>query len=411
MAPIITQIFRDNWEKAQAESDNWQLKRPAVIKNVEKIIKCRTLWLGIQSFACENKKCDHVMFVPNTCKSRFCPACGFKATLNWQGAFMHRVIPSPYQHLVFSVPRLLTELYLHNRREIVKLMYRAASKSILEFCKEREGYLPGIVGVFQSFGKYLNLHPHFHLIRTAGGILLSDGKTWIDSSYLPEEAIKARFKAKILKGLRGLHRHGKLKGPLGHLSYREFNRRLNAIYEKSWWIWIGQADENNELIPYFYISRYLFRAPISSRRIVGYAKGKLVKWLPQCRYHLSSSQAFFDTPARFIEKLVQHIPDEYDHQIFYSGLYAPAYRKTFYRAAKEHFEKIRQEKGELEPLAEHKAMKWAQLLEMASGRNPLKCSKCGARMRFVRLIFFPEKQIGLFEVRNYQLVVPAPDTS
>lgn len=409
MAPIITRIFRDNWDKALAESKSPQLKRAAVLKNVEKVIKCRTLWLGIQSFACENRKCGQVMFAPNTCKSRFCPSCGFKATLNWQGKFLRRVIPSQYQHLVFSVPRLVTELYAYNRREIIKLMYRAASKSVLEFCKEREGYLPGIVGVFQSFGKYLNVHPHFHLIRTAGGILLADGKTWIDSSYLPERAIKARFKTKILKGLRGLHRHGKIRGPFGRLSYKEFSRRLNLIWEKQWWIWIGQADETADLIPYFYISRYLFRAPISSRRIISYARGKSVKWLPQCKYQLSPSQAFIDTPTSFIEKLVQHIPDEYDHQIFYSGLYAPAYRQTYYRAAKEHFKAAGEELVDLP--GEHEPLKWPKILEMSTGKNPLKCPKCGARMKFVRLIFFKEKEIGLFEVKNYQLVVMSPDTS
>ena len=269
MASVLTEIFRDNWDKARAESDSWQLKRPVVIKNVEKVIKCRTLWLGVKAFQCENKKCKHAIFVPHSCKSRLCPSCGFKATLNWQGKFMHRVIPSEYQHLVFSVPVLVKELFKGNRRAITNLMFRAASKSILEFCRERENYLPGVVGVFQSFGKSLNLHPHFHVIRTAGGISLLDGKTWFDSSYLPEKAIKARFKAKILKGLRGLHRHGKLKGYFGKLSYGEFNRRLNLIHEKSWWIWIGNVDESFNLIPYFYITRGVMKKSGNEANVLG----------------------------------------------------------------------------------------------------------------------------------------------
>jgi len=408
MVPIITKIFRENWDKALAESNSPQLKRAAVQKNAEKIIMCRTLWLGVKEFRCENKKCGHVMFVPNTCKSRFCPACGFKATLNWQGAFLRRVIPSEYQHLVFSAPTLIREIFLDNRRAIVKLLFHAASRSILEFCKKREGYLPGIVGVFQSFGKSLNLHPHFHLIRTAGGILLEDGKTWLDSSYLPEESIKARFKAKVLKGLRGLHRAGKLKGPFGKLSYAEFNKRLNRIHESHWWIWIGQADESYNLIPYFYITRYLFRAPITSRRIVDYSRGRYVKWLPQSRYELSKTQAFVDTPTRFIERLALHMPDDYDHLIFYSGLYAPAYRQTYYKAAKEHFA----DKGEaLEFPEEYEPLKWEQMMEMSTGEKPLECPKCGSKMRFVRFLFFFQRDIARFELKNHQLVEKKIDSS
>lgn len=299
-------------------------------------------------------------------------------------------------------------MFLDNRRVIVKLIFHAASRSILEFCKKREDYLPGIVGVFQSFGKSLNLHPHFHLIRTAGGILLEDGKTWVESSYLPEESIKARFKAKILKGLRGLHRTGKLKGSFGELSYKEFNKQLNRIHASHWWIWIGQADESHNIIPYFYITRYLFRAPITSKRIVDYSKGKYVKWLPQSRYALSKNQAFVDTPTRFIERLALHMPDEYDHLIFYSGLYAPAYRHTYYKAAKEHFA----DKGEgLEFPEEYEPLKWEQMMRMSTGHNPLTCPKCGARMRFARFLFFFQRDIARFELINHQLVEKKIDSS
>lgn len=409
MAPIITRILRDGWETAKEESDSWELKRPSVISNIERTIKCRTLWLGIKEFRCENNKCNYKIFVPNTCKSRICSSCGFKATLNWQGAFMHRVIPSEYQHLVFSCPPLLTELFKYDRRAVINLMYRAASKSILEFCRNREGYLPGLTGVFQSFGKSLNLHPHFHIIRTSGGIQLDDGKTWISSSYLPEESIKARYKAKILKGLRGLHRKGKLKGYYGKMNYKDFNKRLDRIHQTHWWVWIGHADDYQDLIPYFYITRYLSRAPISSRRIVDYAKGRYVKWLPQCKHKLHKTQAFVDTPTAFIEKLAVHIPDRCDHLIFYSGLYAPAYRKTYYKEAKEHFKK--QGIDPVEGLKEHIPMDWAKLKEMVSGVNPLTCPCCGGKMVFVDIFFFKKEDIDLLELKDYRLVVRGHDTS
>ena len=151
--------------------------------------------------------------------------------------------------------------------------------------------------------------------------------------------LKARFKAKVLKALRGLFRAGKIKGPLGKLSYSDFNKKLNTIHETNWFVWIGNTEEAGNLIPYFYISRYLFRTCISSKRIVGYAKGLFVKWLPQSKYKLSKTHAFKDSTTSFVEKLIVHFPDEYVHNIRYSGLYAPKYKKTYYQAAQEYFKK------------------------------------------------------------------------
>lgn len=410
MASVLVKIFRDNWQEVLATSHSWHVKRTAVQKNIERMLLCKTLWLGLKGFFCENKDCDFKLFVPNTCKSRCCPPCGFKASLNWQGAFLHRVIPSDYQQIVVALPALFRDLALVNRRVVSKLMFRTIKEAILEFCRERENYLPAIVGVFQTFNKCLGPHLHFHIIRTAGGISLADGKTWIDSSYLDEAFLKKRWKAKMMAGLRRLHKEGKLQGYWADLSKEEFNSTLSSIYEQAWYVWLEKADnkKQNSLIPYFYITRYLSRMPISSKRIVSYNKTtKIVKWLPQSNKPIPDYQAFTSTAREFIEKLIVHFPDRYDHLIFYAGLYAPAYRKTYYQAAQKHFEKKRKKEGGLEKLKKHVPMLWAQLKEIASGINPLQCPKCGSRLRFGRLFFFTKEEIELILYRNYQ-IIPKP---
>lgn len=408
MASVLVEIFRDNWEEALATSDSPQLKRPSVKQNVEKTLICRTLWLGVKGFQCENEKCNYMIFVPNTCKTRCCPPCGFKASVNWQGAFLHRVIPSDYQHIVNGLPGKLRPLALDNRRVISKLMFRSFNKTIQEFCEEKENYLPGIVGVFQTFDKSLGLHFHFHFIKTAGGISLADGKTWIKSTYIDETFVKQRWKAKMMAGLRGLHKEGKLRGYYGRLSKEAFNRFLNSVYEQSWYVWIDKAEKGDALIPYFYITRYLKRMPISSKRIVCYSKAaKIVKWLPQSKKPLPKSMAYTNTAVEFIEKLAVHIPDRYDHHIFYSGLYAPAYRKSYYKAAMKYWNKLNRKAGMLERLKKFAPILWAKMKEMASGINPLKCPKCGSKLRFRRLIFFRKEEIELLFYSNYQ-ILPKP---
>ncbi|MBI5701881.1 transposase zinc-binding domain-containing protein [Candidatus Saganbacteria bacterium] len=80
MAITLKEIFRNEWDSFVRESGSREAKRPAVRKNVWKLINCRTLKMGIQTYACED--CGHARFVANTCKSRFCPSCGYKANLN-----------------------------------------------------------------------------------------------------------------------------------------------------------------------------------------------------------------------------------------------------------------------------------------------------------------------------------------
>jgi hypothetical protein len=105
------------------------------------------------------------------------------------------------------------------------------------------------------------------------------------------------------------------------------------------------------------------------------------------------------------------MPDEYDHLIYYSGLYAPAYRQTYYKAAKEYFEKVREKEGGLEPLAEYESLKWEQMLEMSTGEKPLECPKCGSKMKYRRFLFFFQKEIERFELMKYQIVEKKIDSS
>jgi len=50
MSSVIVDIFGDNFEEALATSDSWQVHRPSVKKNVEKMLMCRTLQLGVKGF-------------------------------------------------------------------------------------------------------------------------------------------------------------------------------------------------------------------------------------------------------------------------------------------------------------------------------------------------------------------------
>jgi hypothetical protein len=52
----------------------------AVRDNLDKLTKCHTMALGAGIYASDSE----VKMICYTCKSRFCPGCGNRATLTWQ---------------------------------------------------------------------------------------------------------------------------------------------------------------------------------------------------------------------------------------------------------------------------------------------------------------------------------------
>lgn len=104
----------------------------------------------------------------------------------------------------------------------------------------------------------------------------------------------------------------------------------------------------------------------------------------------------------FIESLIVHIPNHYDHLVYYSGLFAPTQKKRLYAKAMGHFKK---------EIKEVKQFTWRKLKKLNWSDDPLKCPKCGSEMKFVRLIHFRKEETVLYEIREYQLVVKELDSS
>lgn len=396
MVITLKEIFTNEWDRFVINSDSNELKRPAVKRNVWKLINCKTLKMGIQAYSCE--KGDHVMFVANTCKSRFCPSCGYKANLNWLNGLLNRLIPCTYQHLVFSLPLELRGVFKCNRRVISTSMYRAISRSIQQF-NRRSNIIGGEFGVLHTFGSERKFHPHFHIMRTRGGINLETEK-WEDSSYIPEKYLKSAWKSKFLSQLRKAY----AKGDLWFWgSGKEFYLLLNKLYEKNWHVYV-RSEPVDDCLSISYIGRYVKRAPFSQRLIADYKKGKHVKlqWKTAKGKKLSSWQAYPVPVFEFMESLIVHIPNRYDHLVYYSGLFSPAQKKRLYSKAMQHFEK---------QIKEAKVFTWRRLKKFNWKSDPLKCPKCGGEMKFVRMIRFQKAETVLFEIENYQMVVKGLDTS
>ena len=75
--------------------------RPVVYEEVEKFISYSSKENEHSVYECD--KCGNYMFVPFTCKSRFCPSCGVNACLKVANQMPSRCLDVKHRHITFSI--------------------------------------------------------------------------------------------------------------------------------------------------------------------------------------------------------------------------------------------------------------------------------------------------------------------
>ena len=403
MAVKLKTILEHEWEEFKQTSDSDELKRPAVHDNIRKILQCKTMWIGLQVYQCEDHQ-EEVRLVPCTCKSRFCPSCGYKANLIWLNQLLQRALPCDHQHLVFTLAFELRELAKSNRRAIFNLMSRTLWATIRQFINKHRtlAYQSGGVCILHTFGKGLKWHVHFHLMITAGGLR---GSCWIENSYLDENYLKRAWKAKMLAGLRKLYRSGQLTNAVGRHPGQSFEQMLSDIYDRNWYIWIDEV-RGDGTFAFTYLGRYCKRACIAQKGIVKYRPGKEIAWKERTKIPTPDHCAYRATPKNFLDLLTTHIPNRYDHQVHYFGLYSSRQKNTLYTKAL----KVLARKSRVKKLKEKLKLTWQKLMKWVYDFNPLACPICGKEMKRVCILFFNPRRSAdrdlllNYEIRNYQLV-------
>ncbi len=73
---ILQKIFKEHYEEIKYILH----PRDSVMDNIEKMINCGDPSHGGAMYGCE--KCGSLKFVPFRCKSRFCPTCGNKYSID-----------------------------------------------------------------------------------------------------------------------------------------------------------------------------------------------------------------------------------------------------------------------------------------------------------------------------------------
>jgi hypothetical protein len=110
------------------------------------IARCRTAALGGHIDECTS--CGHRATVSyNSCRNRHCPKCQTGARERWIAARRHELLPTPYVHVVFTLPPQLASLALQNKKVIYGLLLRASAETLLEVARN-PAHLGAEIGFF-----------------------------------------------------------------------------------------------------------------------------------------------------------------------------------------------------------------------------------------------------------------------
>ena len=290
-------------------------------KTLRTLAVCRTSALGGQAFYCPHCRCEHV--VAHSCRNRHCPHCQGAAAVDWLEQQAATLLPVPYFHLVFTLPHTLNGLIRQNRAVLFKLLYDAASQTLLEFGAERLTAQLGLTAVLHPWSQTLGDHYHLHCIVTGGGVA-QDQNRWVATSphYLfPVRALSRRFRGKYLAELHALFTagqlefHGNLQETANPAKFAAFLRQAAqpewVVYAKRPFAGPGQV--------LAYLSRYTHRVALSPRRLLA-ADGQTVTFAYKDYADGARPKTMTLAAAEFVRRFALHVLPERFVKIRHYGL-------------------------------------------------------------------------------------------
>ena len=231
------------------------------LRALRDIEQCRTPALGGHLYLCDD--CQQTEYAYHSCRNRHCPTCQGDRSERWAEAQKQRSLPGDYFLLTFTVPESLRPLARSHQREVYNLLLRCAAQSIQKLALDPRylGAQPGMVGVLHTWTRDLRYHPHVHFLVTAGG-LTEDGLGWRKPRkpgfLMPGRVLSVLFRAK-------------LRDALG--SQGLYDSVPKKAWKQKWVVHVQDAGTGDTLIEY--LSRYLFRPPISNQSIERFEAGRV----------------------------------------------------------------------------------------------------------------------------------------
>ena len=83
--------------------------------------------LGGHVERCED--CAHLRISYNSCRNRHCPKCQAAAAKEWLADRQTELLPAPYFHVVFTLPRPIADIAYQNKAVVYDLLLKVAAET------------------------------------------------------------------------------------------------------------------------------------------------------------------------------------------------------------------------------------------------------------------------------------------
>lgn len=281
---------------------------PSHRRALSDIAACRTATLGGRLFACN--RCGHQHFAYHSCNNRSCPKCNGARTSAWLVQRESELLPTPYFHVVFTLPQAWRDVVRSHQKPLLSLLMRAAAQSLLALGADPRylGGELGLLGVLHTWTRTLVYHPHVHCLVPAGA-LAGDG-TWKPARknfLLPVRALSRLFRGKFLHGACQL-----------------LSREQRPAYSDQKWVVYCKPTLNRTRKVLAYLGRYVHRVAITDRRILKLENGQVTFRWPE---NATGATRHMTLPAEeFLRRFLQHVLPKGTHKVRYYGLFSPTKR-------------------------------------------------------------------------------------
>ena len=303
------------------------------LKVMSAIERCRTAALGGHVERCE--ACAHLRISYNSCRDRHCPKCQAAAAKEWLADRQAELLPVPYFHVVFTLPRPVADIAYQNKAVVYDLLLKTAAEALITIAADPEhlGARIGLIAVLHTWGSALTHHPHAHIIVPGGGFS-PDRQRWIacrPGFFLSVRVLSRLFRRLFLEKLTAAYNAGRLEFFADQATLAEpaaFKRRLAALRKVKWVVYAKRPFGGPDAV-LAYLSRYTHRIAIANSRLVAFDGERVTfKWkdywaTADARYKLITLDA-----DEFIRRFLIHVLPDGFHRIRHYGFLASGNRTS-----------------------------------------------------------------------------------
>jgi len=233
---------------------------------VSHLLHCRTPTLGGHIERCTHCGAERILY--HSCRNRHCPKCQHVPRERWLEKRKSELLPTPYFHIVFTLPHELNLITLKNKSVMLKLLFKAVSETLIKFGRKELGGTLGFIAALHTWDQQLKAHFHLHCL-VPGGALCAKSKRWIPckEDYLfNQEALSLVFRGKFIDHLtRATH--------LGNLNLEEPDSQLKTkLYKHKWVVSVRDPIAHAQHV-LEYLARYTHRVAIANSRLLALKDG------------------------------------------------------------------------------------------------------------------------------------------